>query len=407
MPKVTLLSRKCVFSFAVFGFTLLGSLFELRAQWNDPITAQQLGYWLSRAPVWGIRGYKTFPTQIAKSDTTTFRTADLDTLFWGAGMDSVKRSQLLSINRLRTVKSAEDWSLQASNRADYHFDAPYFAYVLGADTTWVASAHKMAIPGSVKYKNSAIQSTPPVPPSHFAPKPGWSWVYVFSHNWRNHFFSGYTTDTLWLTLKTYSESQAEFNSTWMVNYKSNGGGSRLINGKDTGYFVNEVWADTQFTLRGLIDSGMRFDDFLPQAFKTRSFLPPLFLNPCKLPALIVEKPFSLISSTFKPPYHYYWQLSDPSMISGLYKDSVGLVSVLSTVAPGVVNAVYLGLVYFGMNPPEKPVPIGFGAAQGSRKHRTYPGKAEAVSREENRGAKRVYRVQQSDEVIDGLGRLVH
>jgi hypothetical protein len=145
-----------------------------------------------------------------------------------------------------------------------------------------------------------------------------------------------------------------------------------------------VWVDTQFTLRGLIDSGMRFDDFLPQRLKTRSFLPPLFLNQCRLPAILAEKPLSLISSAVKPPYHVYWQYSDPSMISGLYKDSVGLVSARSTVAPGVVNEILLGLVYTGINPPEKPVPIGQGSAQGSLKPRTHPGKAEMFSREKNK-----------------------
>jgi hypothetical protein len=196
MPKVTKPFRKFIFAFALLGFSM-----ELRAQWMDPLSVEQLSGLLSTSPVWGIRGYKTFPTPLTLSDTTTFRTADLDTLFWGAGMDSAKRSLWLSNNRLLVVKSTEDWSPQASSRADYHFDMPYFAYVRGVDTTWVASTHQIAIPGSVKYKNSAIQSAPLAPPNHFAAKPGWSWVYRFSHDWRNNFFSGYSTDTLWLTLK--------------------------------------------------------------------------------------------------------------------------------------------------------------------------------------------------------------
>jgi hypothetical protein len=163
-------------------------------------------------------------------------------------------------------------------------------------------------------------------PNHFSPKTGWTWVYEYRDFEDNRQFSNSTDAKLWLTLKSYQESDSQFSSTWEVSLTRHIKNAHLV----PPVFSNEShdsWADTNVTVNGWIDSGMHFDDFLPREYKTAPYTPPLFLNHCKLPATISQEPsagYTTVGDTIKPPFYVYGQFSNSNFANAIYNACFGI-----------------------------------------------------------------------------------
>jgi hypothetical protein len=65
---------------------------------------------IRNAKVWGVKGYKGFPTNLSTFDTTQFNPSSLDTLFWPAETDAASKTRLQFPRRLLKGNSVEDWS---------------------------------------------------------------------------------------------------------------------------------------------------------------------------------------------------------------------------------------------------------------------------------------------------------
>ncbi len=107
-------------------------------------------------------------------------------------------------------------------------------------------------------------------------------------------------------------------------------------------------------------------------------------------------------NTIKPPYYVYWQFSNSDFVSAVYKDSVGLIGLTTDTPLGISYSMSLPLIYFGTNPPERPVNL----AQRTSPHRARNANENALRGHGSFQAQYRNPSRRDEDFTDGLGRKI-